>query len=242
MMPWKKGLLPALFLVATAPTGAIAEEVVRHGQEKSGSQGVVFATPLLSETEQADYRARIRTAADASERERIRAAHYELMRTRARERGQTLPERRPDPTGEAGKAFGPQLTTEEDRAARRGKIRRAGNEPSGGASTKGPVLSDRQIQAVEIGRRRDEVTSGSGVNEAPPTSSSTASHAPAMGVVALPGIDRLFGPQLMTEEEKAAFRARLRAAKSDADRQAIRAERDQLFQLRAKENGMASPH
>ncbi|MFA6443707.1 MAG: hypothetical protein WCV99_15320 [Sterolibacterium sp.] len=63
-----------------------------------------------------------------------------------------------------------------------------------------------------------------------------------MGVVALPGIDRLFGPQLMTEEEKAAFRARLRAAKSDADRQAIRAERDQLFQLRAKENGMASPH
>jgi len=62
-----------------------------------------------------------------------------------------------------------------------------------------------------------------------------------LGSIALPGMDAIFGPELMSEAEKAAFRARLRSAKSDGERQAIRAERDEQMRLRAREKGVTLP-
>ena len=237
----KQWLLPVLCLAATASVGAAAEENVVRRQSAPQSQGVLFVTPLLSETEQAAYRTSIRAAKDESEKERIRSAHYELMKARAKERGYALPENRPAAAGVAGNAFGPQLTTEEERAAQRARMRSAGSEPSGEATRparRAPAvemaLPIRQEQAVEV-------KSDDGAKALTPSRPSATPAAPAMGAVVLPGIDTIFGPQLMTEEEKAAYRARLRRAKSDEERQAIRAERDQQLQLRAKEKSMAPP-
>ena len=111
-------LLPSLCFVALASAAAADDATVRENPLPQ-SQGVLFAKPLLSETEQADYRARIRLAKDEAERESIRSAHYELMKVRAREWGQALPESRPPATGVTGEAFGPKLITEEERAAQR---------------------------------------------------------------------------------------------------------------------------
>ena len=83
--------------------------------------------------------------------------------------------------------------------------------------------------------------SDDGAKALAPSPPSATPAAPAMGAVVLPGIDTIFGPQLMTEEEKASYRARLRRAKSDEERQAIRAERDQQLRLRAKEKSVAPP-
>ncbi|MHB9102210.1 MAG: hypothetical protein ACYC2E_11915 [Sulfuricella sp.] len=60
----KKWLLPAPCLASTASAGTAAEEGVVRRQSAPQSQGVLFATSLLSEIEQADYRSRIRTATD----------------------------------------------------------------------------------------------------------------------------------------------------------------------------------
>lgn len=105
----KQWLLPVLCLAATASVGTAAEENVVRRQGAPQSQGVLFVTPLLSEIEQAAYRAAIRAAKDESEKERIRSAHYELMKARAKERGYALPENRPAAAGVAGNAFGPQF-------------------------------------------------------------------------------------------------------------------------------------
>lgn len=245
LMHRKNWLLPALCLASTALAGTAAEEeVVRVPQ----SQGVLFATPLLSETEQADYRSKIRAATDASDRERIRSAHYELMKVRAKERGHALPEKRPAAAGVAGNAFGPQLITEEERAAQRARVRSAGSALSAEAirpARREPAvemaLPVRQEQAVESSRRSGEVKPDAGAKIVIPSPPLATPSSPAMGAVVLPGIGTLFGPQLMTEEEKAAFRAKLRRAKSDEERQAIRAERDQQILLRTKEKGMTQP-
>lgn len=245
-----KWLLPALWLAVTASAGTAAEQEEVRRQSAPQSQGVLFATPLLSETEQADYRARIRTATDESDRERIRTAHYELMKARAKERGYALPENRPAAAGEAGNSFGPQLITEEERAAQRARMRSAGSAPSGEAirparreTAVEMALPVRQEQAIESSRRAGEVKLDAGADAVTvtPGSPSATPAAPAMGAVVLHGIDTIFGPQLMTEEEKAAFRAKLRRAKSAEERQAIRAERDQQMRLRAKEKGVALP-
>lgn len=63
---------------------------------------------------------------------------------------------------------------------------------------------------------------------------------PAVQVV-MPGVEGLFGPELMGEDERAAYRARLRGAKSDGERQTIRAERDREMRARAKALGVKLP-
>ena len=126
-------LFPLLCLAATA--SAIGGDLAAGHEPSFPSQGVLFVTPLLSEAEEVEYRARIRTAKDQSERERIRATHYDLMRTRAKERGYDLPATRPAATGVTGEEFGPKLLGEEERAAQRAKLRAARIE----ASAAGPA-------------------------------------------------------------------------------------------------------
>lgn len=247
-MDREKWLLPVLFLAAATSTGSAAEERAVGGQMAPQSQSILFATPLLSESEQADYRASIRAAKDAAERERIRAAHYELMKARAKERGHALPENRPAAVGEAGGAFGPSLNNEAERAARRASARSPGSAPADDAirptrveTAPATALPGPPEKAAVSGQRAGAAKPDNSVKVVTPSSSSATPAEPTMGAVVLPGIDTLFGPQLASEEERAAFRARLRAAKSDGERQAIRAERDQLLRLRAKEQGVTLP-
>lgn len=244
----KKGLLPVLFLAAIASAWSIAQENVVRKQVEPLNQGILFATPLLSEAEQADYRARIRMATDASEKERIRAAHYELMKARARERGYALPEIRPAAAGETGNSFGPQLITEEERASQRAKSRGVRNQAS--AETVRQIRRDAIVGATPPGRQEQaapdskleegaKANLGVAVTASPAPSASVRDPAPSL--IVLPGIDGIFGPQLMSEEEKAAYRKRLRGAKSDGERQAIRDERDGQMRLRAREKGKTLP-
>lgn len=51
----------------------------------------------------------------------------------------------------------------------------------------------------------------------------------------------IFGSQLMSAEERAAYRARMRAAKTGAEREQIRAEHHEEMMARAKEQGVTLP-
>ena len=51
----------------------------------------------------------------------------------------------------------------------------------------------------------------------------------------------IYGSQLMTEQERAEHRAKMRAAKTDAEREKIRLDHHKKMQARAKERGVTLP-
>ncbi len=53
--------------------------------------------------------------------------------------------------------------------------------------------------------------------------------------------DQIYGSQLMTPEERAQFRERMRAAKTEDERERIRREHHAQMQQRAKERGVTLP-
>lgn len=52
---------------------------------------------------------------------------------------------------------------------------------------------------------------------------------------------QIYGSQLMTQQERAAYRARMRAAKTQEEREKIRAEHHEQMKVRAKEKGVTLP-
>ena len=241
------GFLSVSCYFAMATAGVAAEEAT-DPSIRPQSQGVLFTKPLLSETEQAEYRARVRAAKDEEGRERIRAEHYELMKARAKERGYALSEQRPATTGVNGDNFGPQLIGEDQRAAQRAKLRGEKREQVWGPSGLAPDEATEKMPRPPRQQPESEMDRRAGVaivDDAAKAHSASPAARPQARLLAapltLPGIESIFGPQLMTEEEKSAFRARLRRANSDDERQAIRAERDQQIGLRAREKGLTLP-
>ncbi|MHB0985771.1 MAG: hypothetical protein ACYC05_09300 [Sulfuricella sp.] len=53
--------------------------------------------------------------------------------------------------------------------------------------------------------------------------------------------EQIYGSQLMTPEERTAYRARMRAAKTQEEREKIRAEHHEQMKVRAKEKGVTLP-
>ncbi|MBA3024560.1 MAG: hypothetical protein KKG03_02185 [Gammaproteobacteria bacterium] len=53
--------------------------------------------------------------------------------------------------------------------------------------------------------------------------------------------ERIYGSQLMTQKERNAYRAKMRAAKTVKEREQIRNEHHKLMQLRAQERGVTLP-
>ena len=53
--------------------------------------------------------------------------------------------------------------------------------------------------------------------------------------------EQVYGSQLMTQEERMAYRARMRAAKTQEERERIRAEHHEQMKARAKERGVTLP-
>ncbi len=53
--------------------------------------------------------------------------------------------------------------------------------------------------------------------------------------------ERIYGSQMMTQKERNAYRAQMRAAKSEKERKQLRNEHHELMQKRAKERGMTLP-
>ncbi len=64
------------------------------------AQQQIYGSQLMARRERIEYRARMRAAKTARERERIRAEHHRQMQERARERGFKLPDT--PPPGGAG--------------------------------------------------------------------------------------------------------------------------------------------
>ena len=60
---------------------------------------------MMTEQERIEYRARMRTAKTAEEREQIRLEHHERMKERAKERGLSMPET-PPRRGGVGRGMG----------------------------------------------------------------------------------------------------------------------------------------
>jgi len=209
----------AAALASASSLAAADEATAKREATRQQMQGSAFGPQLLSEEEQAGYRARIRAAKTPQEAEAVREQHYQLMKARAREKGVALPDKRPPVGGSIANVFGPQLMTEEERAAYRAKIRRAKTEESF-EKIRGERHEEMVVRAKEMGMATPE----------------TAPAKAGGGIVAA-----IFGPTLMSEEEQAKYRARLRAAKSQAERDSLRAEHQRLLQGRARENGVTLP-
>lgn len=77
-------------------------------ENRDMDQERIYGSQLMTPAERDEYRARLRAATTAEERDRIRAEHHEQMKLRAKERGVTLPDepRGWDESG-AGRGMGP---------------------------------------------------------------------------------------------------------------------------------------
>ena len=67
----------------------------------------IYGYRMMSDAERNEYRERMRNARSAEERQRIRDEHRQVMETRAKERGVTLPEPRGPGAGPGGPGRGP---------------------------------------------------------------------------------------------------------------------------------------
>ncbi len=216
----RMGLLAA-GIAAFAAIAIGEEQTQKHQQSQQLLQGSFFGPQLLSEDEQAAYRARIRNADTTQEIERIRAEHYELMKVRSKEKGVALPEKRPPAGGSIGNIFTHQLMSEEERAAYRARMRSAKTN-----ERFEQIRTERQVEIVARAKENGAVL--------PDSQQAVAGGSGGVGV-----FGTIFGPQLMTEAEQAAYRARLRGAGTQEERDKIRSEHRQQLQSRAKDKGIA---
>jgi hypothetical protein len=141
------------------------------------------------------------------------------MQARAKEKGIALPEKRPVSGQGTGVVFGPDQMTAAGRAAYRRMTRSANTQKALAVRH-----TDRKMAAP--------------VQEA----GASSPQAPAAKEDATGGImPAIFAPPLMTEEEQKAFRAKLRGAKSQEERERIRAEHRRELHLRAQKQGIVLP-
>lgn len=94
--------LAAGFALAADPEPA-KEKAQAQKQEQ------IYGSQLMTQQERTEYRAKMRTAKTAEEREQIRKEHHEAMKERAKVRGVTLPDELPARGGGMGPggAMGP---------------------------------------------------------------------------------------------------------------------------------------
>lgn len=85
-----------LGLVLLSTESAFAADQERAPDNvQTQEQEQIFGSQLMTQQERADYRARMHAATTAEERDRIRTEHHELMKSRAAQRGVTLPDEPP---------------------------------------------------------------------------------------------------------------------------------------------------
>ena len=93
-------LLPAMVSVANA---ADKDQDRLQTQDKDQTQNQIYGSQLMTQQERSEYRAQMRNAKTAQEREQIRKEHHERMKVRAKEKGLTLPDEPPA----RGRGMGP---------------------------------------------------------------------------------------------------------------------------------------
>ena len=98
-------LLAGALAVAAWPVSA-ADQARDRAQKQTEDQERIYGSQLMTEEERNEYRAMMRAAKTAEEREKIRAEHHERMKVRAKERGMTLPDEPPARGGMMGPGGG----------------------------------------------------------------------------------------------------------------------------------------
>lgn len=206
---------------ATVSSIAVGEVQIRQREQTSQHVQLNFFGPqLLSEEEQMIYRARIRNAKTQDEIDVIREEHYQLMESRTNSKGAAT-EPTPAVGDGMGNIFGPQLMTEEERVSYRAKIR--------SAKTKETFEKIRTEHYEEMEMRAKD----KGVIPQATPPSREGANGNIMGAI--------FGSQLMPEEDQVKYRAKLRGAKSQEEREMIRAEHQRQLQSLAKEKDTTLP-
>lgn len=89
-------LFAGALAVSAGPLFA-ADQVRDRTQDQTQAQDQerIYGSQLMTQQERNEYRARMRAAKTAEEREQIRNEHHEQMKIRAKERGVTLPDTPP---------------------------------------------------------------------------------------------------------------------------------------------------
>lgn len=91
-IPMNKTWLAAVALAGIAAFDAQAQGGPAPQTPAASTQQQIYGWQLMTPQEMQDYRARMRAAKTAAERNRIRAEHHQAMQERAKERGVTLPD------------------------------------------------------------------------------------------------------------------------------------------------------
>ncbi|MFH2140237.1 MAG: hypothetical protein ABII63_05530 [Pseudomonadota bacterium] len=112
-------------LAVSAGSVFAADQVREQKQDQTQEQDQerIYGSQLMTQKERNAYRAKMRAAKTAEERERIRNEHHEQMKIRAKERGVTLPDM---PPAAGGGMMGPG-----------GGMRQGGGMGSGGGMRQG---------------------------------------------------------------------------------------------------------
>jgi Skp family chaperone for outer membrane proteins len=172
---------------------------------------------LFTQQERDQFREKMRAAKTREERREIQKQMHGTMEQRAKEKGITLPQGRHGihhgrPGGDANR---PQLFTPEERQQYRDKMRSA-KTPEERAEIQKQMRANMAQRAKEKGitlPQRGESRHG-------------------------PDGHR---PRLLTPEDRAQYRDRMRAAKTPEERAALRKQMHELAQQRAKEKGITLP-
>jgi len=85
----------ATALSLSAGFAAAAEPEAAKEKPQAQKQQPIYGSQLMTRQERTEYRAKMRAAKTAEEREQIRNEHHEQMKARAKERGITLPDKPP---------------------------------------------------------------------------------------------------------------------------------------------------
>lgn len=91
--------LPTVFALA-------ADQTPAQEKAKTQKQEQVYGSQLMTQQERTEYRAKMRAAKTAEEREQIRKEHHEAMKERAKVHGVTLPDEPPARGGGMGPGDG----------------------------------------------------------------------------------------------------------------------------------------
>lgn len=105
-------LLAALLLPVMTSTALAAEEKkpapAKKQVQTKQQEEVIYGRQLMTPKEMTDYRAKMRAAKTAEERDKLRKEHHAAMQARAKARGVTLPDEPPAGRGPgAGPGKGP---------------------------------------------------------------------------------------------------------------------------------------
>ncbi len=95
-----KRLVYAVLFGLLTPGVALAAEEKKPAPEKKQEQvkkqdEVIYGRQFMTQKEMNDYRAKMRAAKTAEERDKLRKEHHEAMKARAKERGVKIPDEPP---------------------------------------------------------------------------------------------------------------------------------------------------